>query len=821
MALTTNQLIVGMFNMASGGYNALVTDYIAANGDVAAADALLQFTGLNPQFAGANVYSDADFASALVARVMPGLSASLQTSITSIVTNFITANPALSRGAVVVALINAVDAIPASDPVLGTAGAAFDSRVALADASTSTSVDFTELQAEVGGSAIVPGSTFTLTTGVDNIIGDATDNTIDASVSVLAGQVLNTLGSADKVDGGAGIDTLFVQNTGGVAVTTAPVSIKNIEVLQLDLGNSLNAYTLNLQSGDSAVTTVKSGNNNAAASSVINVQSAVKNVEVSNTNQNFTLSVASSALSGTADALALDVNAVTAGTVSLTAATGTNGYETLDITSSGSVRNVLTTLTTDNSLATINVAGTQDLNLGTALNNAVTKVDANAFTGKLNVTAGASVINVIGGTADDTINLDGTYTAADTINGGDGVDTLRLSSAQAIVTVAQSNVTNVEALRIGDALNGALNTTFFSGVNTVVLDTTAAATVVTGAASTITFNAAATGANTVTINNDDTAHTLGVTINGTATNDVLNINLNNADLAAGLTTTGAETVNLVSSNGTSPTTAADGGVNTATTITLAPTAATETLTISGDVAFTLAGAVTADAIDASGLTAGLTMAAATVATGSVTLSGGSAADVLWGSANADVINGGAGNDNITGLAGADLINGGAGSDVIIYTVAGQGGNSTTVASATAMTAGDLLADFVSGTGGDQINVNALATTHTAASGLAGAWNFGSAGVYILTGTNLDFVAATTTAANVATAIGNVTSGAGNLGYIAILDTQSTASTADDQYNIFEVVSVNAHAGAALGTTDTISLVGTVNGATLATTDFVA
>ena len=337
------------------------------------------------------------------------------------------------------------------------------------------------------------GSTFTLTEGVDNIVGNANDNTIDGSLKVLAGQVLNTLGNADKVDGGAGTDTLFVQNlntAAGGATVVAPTSVKNVEIIQLDLSNSGNAYTLNLQSGDNAVTTVKSGNNNANAASVTNVQGAVKNVELSNTNQNFTLAVAATALSGAADALALDVNAVTAGTVSLTAATGTNGYETLSITSNGSVANVLTGLTTDNSLATINVAGAQNLNLGAALNNAVTKVDANTMTGNLTVTTGTSAIAVTGGKGNDVINLDGTYTTADTINGGDGTDTLRLNSAQAIVTAAQTNVTNVETLRIGDALNGNLAAQHFSGVTTVVLDTTAATTVVTGGASTITFREA-------------------------------------------------------------------------------------------------------------------------------------------------------------------------------------------------------------------------------------------------------------------------------------------------------------------------------------------
>ena len=553
-----------------------------------------------------------------------------------------------------------------------------------------------------------------LTAGVDNKVGTAADETFDGSLSVLSGQVLNTFGNADKVDGGAGVDTLFIQNINAAATNVAPASVKGIEVIQLDLSNSAASYTLNLQSGDNAVTTVKSGTNQAAAASVLNVQSAVKTVELSNTNQSFTLSAAAAVLTGTADALALNLNAVTGGTVSLTAATGANGFETMNVVSNGTTANVLTALTTDASLATINVTGTQNLNLGTALNNAVTKVDASAFTGVLTVTAGVSATTVTGGTGNDVLNFDANYTTADIINGGAGTDTLRLSSTQAIVTAAQANVTNVETLRVGDALNGALNATFFAGVNTVTLDTIVAATAVTGGASTITFNAVATGANTVTINNDDTAHTLGVTVNGTATTDVLNVNLRDADLANTLTTTGAETVNLFSSNAVNNT-AADGSANTATAITLTATAANETLVITGDVALTLSGAITADTINASAFTAGLTMAAATVATGGVAITGGSGSDTLFGSTVNDIINGGAGADRIIGSSSqaalvasqADILTGGTGADTFVFFDTLNGAATVSNANNASLTK---ITDFVAGT--DKI---ALITGSTATS----------------------------------------------------------------------------------------------------------
>lgn len=186
---------------------------------------------------------------------------------------------------------------------------------------------------------------------------------------------------------------------------------------------------------------------------------------------------------------------------------------------------------------------------------------------------------------------------------------------------------------------------------------------------------------------------------------------------------------------------------------------------------------------------------------------------------ADTINGGAGNDTITGGVGADQLNGGAGADTFVYSAVAQGGASATVASAGILAAGDSISGFVSAT--DFIDVSAGTTTAAAAAGAAGAWNLGTAGVYVVTGSALNYVQGVTTSANVAAAIGNVTATAGDVGYVAILDDQGTVATADDTYMLFEVTANNARAGAALATTDTISVVGVINSTTLLATDFIA
>ena len=80
------------------------------------------------------------------------------------------------------------------------------------------------------------------------------------------------------------------------------------------------------------------------------------------------------------------------------------------------------------------------------------------------------------------------------------------------------------------------------------------------------------------------------------------------------------------------------------------------------------------------------------------------------SAANDVFVGGSGNDTVDGLAGADSLTGNGGADVFSYL--GVAGGTNSLAGGGAVSAGDTLLDFTSGT--DQINVNANAVTAIAA-----------------------------------------------------------------------------------------------------------
>ena len=558
-----------------------------------------------------------------------------------------------------------------------------------------------------GSTAAVGAANLLFTTGVDNRVGTAGNDTFDASRVIVGGVAYDTLSSSDSLDGGAGTDTLFVQAVSVAAAT--PASIKSIEVVTIE-NLSTAGYTLGLVNADSSIKTLNVQNSSLAVS-VTNNPSAVSTISLSNISGGVVTSTSSTAaLAGVADTIAVNLNAVTA-----PAANGLTieGYEIVNLASGGAVANTLTALT-DAALITLNVTGAQNLTtaLQTGTSIAMATVNASTYTGALNLTLNTNqtqAVTITGGTGNDVILMNGTYTNADVLNGGLGTDTLGITGAEgAAATVLQTNVTNFETVRVTVA-NGALTAANFGVTNVVLFGAQ------TGAA-TINF---ATGTNGLTMNSDyaNGGNVLTVNAAGTATTDILNLTMGTA--TAGVTTTGAaaivlngvETLNITS----------QGGANTISDVlTLTNTPATELINISGNQALTITGIITADAINASTMTGSgsLTMTAATLsAAGSANITGSLGNDTLKGSANADIINGGLGNDNITGGAGGDTLTGGAGVDTFVVSANGQSIVAST-AFAAAVAAGqtvtyvpvntaagnvDRILDFVSGT--DKLDIN--------------------------------------------------------------------------------------------------------------------
>lgn len=521
--------------------------------------------------------------------------------------------------------------------------------------------DITNVVANVvAGGTTNPGQTFTLTEGVDTVVGTAGNNTIDGSLKTTVAGRLQTWNNADQIDGGDGTDTLFAQLTANVTAA----SIKNVEIL--DIEAQANNLVVDLNTGDAALGTIKVQNSGANNFTVQNIQSAPTSYVLANNSGNFTATIVNARLAGAADAATIDLSNVTAGTVTLQTVTAANGYETINVNSNGTVANVLTNLTDGvaTGLTTVNIAGSQALTLPLA-DTTVTTVNAATMTGALTLTVAAGNtqnMTVTGGTGNDVINMNGTFNANDTINGGDGTDRLVLTNAEAIAaTTLRTGVSNIEVIGLSDGLNGAVAVNNFSATGLRFGANMAGNGTIGYAAGTNSLDL-----QTFTGNGND----LVVNVAGTATTDVLNLTVgstaagNNFSANSDVTINGAETVNLLS----------QGGANTfagnATGFVLTDTAATQALVITGNqnIAF---GTVRADSINASGMTGAATLTVGNTGTTATSITGTANGDTITGSTAGDIINGGAGADTIANVATAnnatagDVLTGGAGFDTFI------------------------------------------------------------------------------------------------------------------------------------------------------------
>ncbi|MCO6437893.1 MAG: hypothetical protein J5J06_12445 [Phycisphaerae bacterium] len=506
----------------------------------------------------------------------------------------------------------------------------------------------------------IPGETLDLTLGQDTLTGTADADMFSAPLLFNAptGTSLPSLQTGDNLNGGTGSDTLTATFNFTAGTTVSP-TIAAIETFGItDLGT---AATTIAGGGITGLTDVNLSNSINTNAFVFTNLANVVNLGLANQAVGASLSFVTAATSGTADAMSLTLNGLTAGVVTITSAT-TNGIETLNIVSNGT-SNTLTTLTqtTGTTLATVNCSGAGNLTVTNALPNTVTTLDCSMATGNTNLTnQTAGNVTYTGGTGDDTFTYTGTYATTDTFNGGDGTDTFGLASASLAVSSNQTNVTNFEALTSTDAVAASFTASRWGSIATINLPSGFGGdfTITVPTGTTINYGSTADSAN-----NADATYS----ISGSGTTDALTINLNDHDTqgTGAIVASGVETL-TINSNLNSNGAAADGGVNTLSgVVTMSPTFGNGTLNIAGAEALTISGVITAGTINASTATDDFTMSG-TPAVSGVNITGGSGNDTLLGSTGADSITGGAGNDVLNGQAGNDLLTGGAGNDTFRF-----------------------------------------------------------------------------------------------------------------------------------------------------------
>ena len=654
-----------------------------------------------------------------------------------------TANTTITHGAVTV---NAEDATTAITIVQDAAVAANDAVVAVAEKAATHKLTFTDAAAgdaitltfDSGDTIIFTAAKALTAVEVAGAFANIAKNVTEGSAAATDG-VYTTGGTLDGdwysgavTDNGddtasvtfssvatAGETITSLANAGTGTATLGTVSAGVAEVLAETgrMGVTNSAIDINgTTSGDDAVTTVTMTNYASAAidSDVLTTLNATGSAGAA-----IVTTASTGAMTINADDLAtgsqisLDGGAATVKTVTLnvgaddftgdlvaSAATALTINATGDFESEGA--------TDIDAVKTLTVTGAGSVDLGTVsagVAGSATSIDASNNSGGLTITYGSDTGTMTGGSGDDVITTDSetiskavdlgagddTYVlAADSsgttvtaaLDGGDGTDTLSMSSAAAArldaSTVFADDITGFEVLKLGALANSANIVTNNLGLSKNVV---VAGTASNGAATLSGLDADANITISATVGSGSLTAALK-TATGTA--DTINLNTNvDGNLTVGkVVVENVETVNLNSVDKFVDVTGAkdefganiaDGkdDTNSEQSITLDIDEAT-TLNVTGSADLTIdlldtnnSGAdVKTSLVDASTFTGKLTFIADGVTTGT-TVEGGSGNDTLTADGSNDVLKGGAGDDKIVTTT-LTTATGGDGADTYVF-----------------------------------------------------------------------------------------------------------------------------------------------------------
>ena len=527
--------------------------------------------------------------------------------------------------------------------------------------------------------------TLTLTTGVDDVVGDSGNDKINGFLDGTD----DTFTAGDEINGADGNDTLrIVNSTAGIDLGIATISnVENVNVVNtgalttLAL-NSLSLETVSLDEAGAGLTVSE-----ILTSTKFSVETLGGNTlavqyddAATTTDDEVTLSVG-----GAAGGAALDVSDIETVNLTITDDSVLNGANdaaeatALNITASANLDISGGTLALADD-AVVTITGSGDVNLATLDDNGAGKgvtLDAAAATGDITATLGPNTVSVTTGAGDDVItdsaladiivatgagddvlDLSGlALTGTDDIDGTDISYDLGTGDEDAVksditdYTADADIVTNIESVSGVEVLYStgvvtALDADDFSAINSFA------------------FSGNLTGG-TFNIENEDKLTLLATTTDmdirpvldsGT---DVVNLTLD-AEAASSthgdIDATQSETINIES--------VADEDLANTNTITALDVQNNTKINITGDADLTATTATGTElTIDASAATGDVSI---TVVGGNDAITLGSGDDTAVGGAGADTIDGGAGDDSITGGAGDDVLTGGAGEDTFVY-----------------------------------------------------------------------------------------------------------------------------------------------------------
>lgn len=539
--------------------------------------------------------------------------------------------------------------------------------------------------AKTGG--VQSGQTFTLTTGVDNITGTSGSDTILA-VAATTGA---TLSAADQINGGAGTDTLKLTIDTLAANSVPAASTTGVEVIDVrnvsgnaqtingtnfigntSIINNVSTSQLDLVNVKTSSVTVQGNNTATLGATNIAVSATIGNAVVAaadSVTQAFTLNIAGGT-KGTANIYVDDTNADwTAATINSTGAANTVGVVNLSGLQATAATHTVKDLTINaaTNLTVGAAGGAEDLtgfDTGATVTNTITvkgaaaSVVLNTVAGAVDVidasglTAGGVTADIsgttneakfkfTGGAGNDTVITDAGLTdSAAFIDGGAGVDTLALTTAETVAAQA-ARLKNFETLQLNAGITQDASLLTASAIDKIVFNFAGAAAVT---------NLSAAQAANVWVKAAPTNLSVGVKGADTVGQiDTVKVTVDDGDVAVNTIAlgtpvlTGVEKLELTANDNT-----------TITALTSASALNSIILKGAGTIGLT-SGAITPQVntvIDGSAATGALTInlggVVGAATTNAVAITGGTKADTITASGGAaDVINGKGGLDLIT------------------------------------------------------------------------------------------------------------------------------------------------------------------------------
>lgn len=497
------------------------------------------------------------------------------------------------------------------------------------------------------------------------------------------------MGAADKIVGGAGIDTLNVTVNTGISATNG-ADISGVEVLNVRNIQAAGAAAVEVVASTVPGLTAVVSDRSTGALTVTDL-AAGATLGLKGNSNTITGAVTGTYLAAaTAATLTLDSGVVaatpvvtingaglTSATITSTGAANSLATNGIAFTGGSAVRavtvdaqtNVSTgTITGLAAASTITVKGAGTANIGTLTN--VTTLDASANLGGVTASLGAATTLVAtGGAGNDVFTTGAVLATGANVNAGAGTaDRLVISDSTHLTAAAGALYKGFEQVQVANGVSAdvsllAANNT----INTVIIADGAGNTGVSGLtaaqAANVQITSTGGGASGITIDvtGASTAGQIDTVKAALTTSNAAGV-AQDIDLT-GLALAGVEKLELTA-NGT---TAANSGAVTLTT-TGASSLDSIILKSAGLNSITVTSAGSNLSVDASGSTGNTTInAAGYLSTTGASLKGGAGHDVLIGSAQSDSIVGGAGND-----------------------VLATGAATVTVASATATTAATVL-----------------------------------------------------------------------------------------------------------------------------------